>query len=78
MRAGLEAYDLGRVETLAGAAGGVRFIPCHSEKANEEFLTELALQGLNVMHKPGLAITLRVGIVLNIIFQLFWGWACLV
>ena len=42
--AGLEAYDLGRVETLAGAAGGVRFIPCHSEKANEEFLTELALQ----------------------------------
>ena len=44
VRAGLEAYDLGRVETLAGAAGGVRFIPCHSEKANEEFLTELALQ----------------------------------
>lgn len=44
VRAGLGAYDLGRVETLAGAAGGVRFIPCHSEKANEEFLTELALQ----------------------------------
>ncbi|MCD7873746.1 MAG: pur operon repressor [Acidaminococcaceae bacterium] len=44
VRAGLEAYDLGRVETLAGAAGGVRFILCHSEKANEEFLTELALQ----------------------------------
>ena len=26
VRAGLEAYDLGMVETLAGAAGGVRFI----------------------------------------------------
>lgn len=36
--------SLGKVETLAGAAGGVRFIPSHSEQANEEFLAELAVQ----------------------------------
>ncbi|MFQ9934759.1 MAG: hypothetical protein ACLRXQ_00410 [Phascolarctobacterium faecium] len=28
---------MGRVETLAGAAGGVRFIPCHSEKLMRNF-----------------------------------------
>ena len=42
VRAGLEAYDLGKVETLSGAAGGVRFIPVYSETANQEYLKELA------------------------------------
>lgn len=44
IRSGLEAYGLGKVETLAGAAGGVRFIPCHSEEANSKFLAELAIE----------------------------------
>ena len=42
VRNGLAAYDLGTIETLAGAAGGVRFIPCHSEESNQEFLQDLA------------------------------------
>lgn len=42
IRNGLIAYDLGTIETLAGAAGGVRFIPCHSKEADSEFLKALA------------------------------------
>ena len=39
---GLVAYDLGTIETLAGAAGGVRFIPYHSRASDSEFLKALA------------------------------------
>ena len=41
---GLELFGLGKVETLAGAAGGVRFIPGHSVADDNEFLKELALK----------------------------------
>ncbi|MDD4084956.1 MAG: pur operon repressor [Acidaminococcaceae bacterium] len=44
IRNGLAAYDLGIVETLAGAAGGVRFIPCHTKVSDEEFLKALAVR----------------------------------
>lgn len=44
VRSGLEIYELGIVETLAGAAGGVRFIPNHSQAANQEFLEDLAVK----------------------------------
>lgn len=39
---GLASYDMGAVETVAGAAGGVRFIPSHSEDSNMTFLRKLA------------------------------------
>ncbi|HIU64627.1 MAG TPA: pur operon repressor [Candidatus Avacidaminococcus intestinavium] len=41
---GLVAYDLGTIETMAGAAGGVRFIPYHSRIADTEFLQDLAVR----------------------------------
>ena len=34
---GLELFGLGKVETLAGAAGGVRFIPGHKAEDDNEF-----------------------------------------
>ena len=37
VRAGLEAYDLGRVETLAGAAGGVRLFHVIPKKLMRNF-----------------------------------------
>ncbi len=39
---GLELFGLGKVETLAGAAGGVRFIPGRAAADEHEFLQELA------------------------------------
>lgn len=42
VKSGLELYGLGKVETLSGAAGGVRFIPNHPEEENQAFLEELA------------------------------------
>lgn len=41
VKEGLEAFNLGRVETIAGASGGVRFIPWHSQQDNEAFLQAL-------------------------------------
>ena len=41
---GLELFGLGKVETLAGAAGGVRFIPGHKVEDDNEFLKELAVK----------------------------------
>lgn len=38
---GLVAYDLGTIETMAGAAGGVRFIPYHSKASDQDFLQKL-------------------------------------
>lgn len=40
----LELFGLGKVETLAGAAGGVRFIPGHKLEDDNEFLRELAIK----------------------------------
>ena len=42
VRNGLSTYDLGIIETVAGASGGVRFIPYHSPEADNEFLWTLA------------------------------------
>ena len=42
VRNGLAAYDLGIIETVAGASGGVRFIPYHSPDSDNEFLWTLA------------------------------------
>lgn len=44
VKSGLEIYGLGKVETLSGAAGGVRFIPCHLPDDNGAFLQELAVR----------------------------------
>lgn len=44
VKTGLELYGLGKVETLAGAAGGVRFIPGHSAKDDSDFLQDLAVK----------------------------------
>lgn len=44
VKSGLEMYGLGRVETLAGAAGGVRFIPGHFPEDDAAFLQDLAAQ----------------------------------
>ncbi|MEG1726828.1 MAG: pur operon repressor [Acidaminococcaceae bacterium] len=44
VRNGLAAYDLGVIETVAGAAGGVRFISYHSQDADTAFLQALAVQ----------------------------------
>lgn len=38
----LEAQGLGTVETVAGAAGGVRYLPCRPEAAVHESLSRLA------------------------------------
>ena len=42
VKSGLEMYGLGRVETLSGAAGGVRFIPGHREEDDRAFLEDIA------------------------------------
>lgn len=44
VKSGLELYGLGQVETVSGAAGGVRFIPGHFERDDREFLQQLAGQ----------------------------------
>ncbi|MBQ8418655.1 MAG: pur operon repressor [Phascolarctobacterium sp.] len=41
---GLELFGLGKVETLAGAAGGVRFVPGRRLEDDNEFLEELAVK----------------------------------
>lgn len=41
---GLEIYGMGKVETLAGAAGGVRFIPGHTMENDMAFLEDLAVK----------------------------------
>ena len=42
VKSGLEMYGLGKVETLSGAAGGVRFVPGHLPEDDQSFLEELA------------------------------------
>ena len=42
VKSGLELYGLGKVETVSGAAGGVRFIPGHLPEDDAAFLEELA------------------------------------
>jgi purine operon repressor len=42
IRQTLEEFGLGRVETVAGAAGGVRFVPAWPADAAHELLAELA------------------------------------
>ena len=42
VKSGLELYGLGKVETVSGAAGGVRFIPGHLPEDDASFLEELA------------------------------------
>lgn len=44
IRGGLSAYDLGIIETVSGASGGVRFIPYHSTEDDSTFLQQLAAQ----------------------------------
>ena len=38
----VERYGLGTVETVSGAAGGLRYVPCHCEERMNTFLTSLA------------------------------------
>lgn len=42
IRQTLEEFGLGRVETVAGAAGGVRFVPAWAPETAHELLAELA------------------------------------
>ena len=42
VKTGLELFGLGKVETLSGAAGGVRFIPLRKLEDDNEFLKDLA------------------------------------
>ena len=42
VKSGMEMYGLGKVETMSGAAGGVRFIPSHPAEDDNSFLQELA------------------------------------
>lgn len=44
VKSGLELHGLGKVETLSGAAGGVRFIPQYPEEENQAFLENIATQ----------------------------------
>ena len=44
VKSGLELYGLGKVETMSGAAGGVRFIPCHLPEDDAAFLQDLAVK----------------------------------
>jgi len=37
-----EQFGLGTVETVAGAAGGLRYVPCHGEERMNALLTKLA------------------------------------
>lgn len=38
----IEQFGLGTVETVSGASGGVRYVPCQSEERMNAFLTNLA------------------------------------
>ena len=40
VKSGMELYGLGRVETMSGAAGGVRFVPGHLTQDDDSFLEE--------------------------------------
>lgn len=42
VKSGMELYGLGRVETMSGAAGGVRFIPGHLTQDDDSFLEDLS------------------------------------
>lgn len=42
IKEGLEANGLGKIETISGAAGGVRFVPTRTEAEDQAFLEELA------------------------------------
>ena len=44
VKSGMELYGLGKIETMSGAAGGVRFVPCHLPEDDEAFLQELAVR----------------------------------
>lgn len=44
VKSGMELYGLGKVETMSGAAGGVRFIPGHLPEDDEAFLQDLAVR----------------------------------
>ena len=37
----LEKLEMGSIETISGAAGGIKFIPAMGQKAREEFANEL-------------------------------------
>jgi purine operon repressor len=39
-----QKYNLGTLETVAGAAGGVRYVPCPSATSVKELLSELAVR----------------------------------
>ncbi|MBQ0066857.1 MAG: pur operon repressor [Phascolarctobacterium sp.] len=38
----MDTFGIGKVETLAGAAGGVRFVPGSNDEEDQKFLVELA------------------------------------
>jgi purine operon repressor len=38
----IQEFGIGTVETVAGASGGVRYVPCHSEERMSTMLTQLA------------------------------------
>ena len=40
----LERFSLGALETVTGAAGGVKFLPATSEDANRRFVSEMCLR----------------------------------
>jgi purine operon repressor len=40
----IEQFGLGTVETVSGAAGGLRYVPHHSEERMNTFLTDLAVR----------------------------------
>lgn len=42
VKSGMELYGLGRVETMSGAAGGVRFVPGHLTQDDDSFLEDLS------------------------------------
>lgn len=42
VKSGMELYGLGRVETMSGAAGGVRFVPGHLTQDDDSFLEALS------------------------------------
>ena len=44
VKSGMELYGLGKIETMSGAAGGVRFVPWHLPEDDEAFLQELAVR----------------------------------
>ncbi|MFR1759516.1 MAG: pur operon repressor, partial [Christensenellaceae bacterium] len=40
----LERFSLGALETVTGAAGGVKFLPAASEEANRRYISEMCLR----------------------------------